>query len=510
MKNFKKLFYAFNLFVLFLAILSCAEDAPSTEDVNTDCVADEVAATSTTEKIDDVRQAVIKLYSGGYTRTVTQYLYGSPASYLYTSGDSIFNHDFTVNFDYNIFNRSTLEIIEEGDANFSVQKGDTSEVVFPFYSYSDEEQGINYVHYGHKITNITLDYQSECPELADGDTIGEDEVEEASTSDDNYPLPVLGTLKNKTSTSFLIQENGVIVPEGKTVSSFGLYYSAGDSIGKVSSAGNVDGFELQVTGLKEETKYVVLAYAVMDDSTFYSNDYLVVETDAKEIVQPTVSVGSEITAKTSSSFTLAGNTVEGGMPAPTAFGVAYSLSSDSSAIVQKIASNGSASGYEVEVTELDPETTYYVWAYAIQDGNTLYSPTSTQVTTEAAGSTVTFNGQTYGIDGASWFSISPDQILLSMYQEADGYQDFNINIALNSTDQAGIISGTYTFNGSELSFDSSSDVALTNSNLETTFYNATGGTIILTIESNGDYTVEMDLSTTGGTLTGTYTVPFNY
>jgi len=308
-----------------------------------------------------------------------------------------------VTFDYYIVEvNNDKDTVESGEVTFRVNKEDHSEVVIPFFTYSDTEEGINIRDYNHKIANIKLDYQSKCPELANGESIDEDEIEEAKTSDEHYPLPVLGTLKSKTPSSFTMTENGIIVPESKTVSSFGLYCSDGKSVVKVSSTANVEKFELEVSDLKEETQYLVRAYAVMDDSTFYSDNYLIVETDAKEIVRPNVTVGSEIKAKTSSSFTIAGNIVDGGTPAPTGFGVAYALSNDSTQVVQKIASDGSATGYEVSISSLDANTEYFVWAYAVQDGNTIYSASSTSVTTSVEAPTVTVGTTVSGITTGSF------------------------------------------------------------------------------------------------------------
>jgi hypothetical protein len=345
MKNFTKLFNLLSLFFLSLGIFSCEEDGPSEEGLNSDCVSVTIQATSNWATINEETNAVLQLYSGGYNKSVSLYYYGTPVAYKYESIDSIFRHDMIVTFDYYIVRMSgKKDTIDSGDFEFRVNEGDRSEVVIPFYTY-DTDEGISPTRFHHKIANIKLNYQSECPELANEESIDEDEVEEAKTSDENNPLPVLGTLKSKTSSSFIITANGV-VPGSKTASSFGLSYWVGETGVKVPSTGSQEGFELEVSGLEEETEYLVRAYAVQDDLTIYSDDYLIVKTDTREIVKPTVSVGSEIKEKTSSSFTIAGNMVDGGTPAPTRFGVAYALENDSTKVVQKIASDGSASGYE--------------------------------------------------------------------------------------------------------------------------------------------------------------------
>ena len=403
MKNFKNFFYLLSLLFLVVGMISCEEDDLTEENLDTSCGSVTIQAISTVERVDEATRGALKLFSGGYNKSVQNYLFGEPVTYNYESIDSIFRHDMIVTFDYYIVEvNNDKDTVESGEVTFRVNKEDHSEVVIPFFTYSDTEEGINVRDYNHKIANIKLDYQSKCPELANGESIDEDEIEEAKTSDEHYPLPVLGTLKSKTPSSFTMTENGIIVPESKTVSSFGLYCSDGKFVVKVSSTANVEKFELEVSDLKEETQYLVRAYAVMDDSTFYSDNYLIVETDAKEIVRPNVTVGSEIKAKTSSSFTIAGNIVDGGTPAPTGFGVAYALSNDSTQVVQKIASDGSATGYEVSISSLDANTEYFVWAYAVQDGNTIYSASSTSVTTSVEAPTVTVGTTVSGITTGSF------------------------------------------------------------------------------------------------------------
>ncbi|WKN31411.1 hypothetical protein PZB74_20895 [Porifericola rhodea] len=347
--------------------------------------------------------------------------------------------------------------------------------------------------------------------VQEGETIYSASSTTVTTAGEEPTVTVGTTVSNVTSGSFTIAGN-TVDGGSPAPTEFGVAYAMTDDSAnsqKIPSNGSASGYEVSISELDANTEYFVWAYAVQEGETIYSASSTSVTTSGEE---PTVTVGTTVSEVTSGSFTIAGNIVDGGSPAPTEFGIAYATTDDS-ANSQKISSNGSASGYEVSVTGLDPETTYYVWAYAVQDGNTIYSSSSKQIVTEAevaTQGTVTFNSQEYTIDGGSWNEFISGEILFDMYQQGDGFQDFGIGITLISNDPEGIVSGTYTFNGSGLKFDDSSQVSTTNSSLVSTYYDATGGTIILTIEANGDYTLEMDFTTTSGSVTGTYTIPKVY
>jgi len=347
--------------------------------------------------------------------------------------------------------------------------------------------------------------------VQEGETIYSASSTSVTTSIEEPTVTVGTTVSNVTPGSFTIAGN-TVDGGSPAPTEFGVAYAMTDDSAnsqKIPSNGSATGYKVSISELDANTEYFVWAYAVQEGETIYSASSTSVTTASEE---PTVTVGTTVSEVTSGSFTISGNIVDGGSPAPTEFGIAYATTDDS-ANSQKISSNGSASSYEVSVTGLDPETTYYVWAYAVQDGNTIYSSSSKQIVTEtevATQGTVTFNGQEYTIDGGSWNEFISGEILLDMYQQGDGFQDFGIGITLISNDPEGIVSGTYTFNGSGLKFDDSSQVSTTNSSLVSTYYDATGGTIILTIEANGDYTLEMDFTTTGGAVTGTYTIPKVY
>ncbi|UXP31286.1 Ig-like domain-containing protein [Reichenbachiella agarivorans] len=84
-----------------------------------------------------------------------------------------------------------------------------------------------------------------------------------------------------------------------------------------------------------------------------------------------VNIGTEITEQTATSFTVVGNSALGGDPEATEYGVAYIKKGSADRV--HIASDDDADNFDVTITDLTTNSTYYVFAYAIQDGEYVYS-----------------------------------------------------------------------------------------------------------------------------------------
>lgn len=113
----------------------------------------------------------------------------------------------------------------------------------------------------------------------------------------------------------------------------------------------------------------------------------------ENIEKASVTVGTEIKDKTTNSFTIAGNSITGGDPTPTEFGIVYALKSSTE--LDTIVSEGEAKSYEVAISELKSDTTYLVWAYAKQNDTYILSESSTDVSLGKAEIPVT--GITVGV-----------------------------------------------------------------------------------------------------------------
>ena len=156
------------------------------------------------------------------------------------------------------------------------------------------------------------------------------------------------------------------------------------SDGSVSVGGTLGDFTATVTGLQPGTTYYVRAYATNGVGTAYGGQ----QTFTTPSGLPTVQTATEVTL-TGSGTAQCGGTVTGdGGFTVTARGVCWSMSPEPT--TSNLHSNdGSGTGTFVStLTGLQPSTTYYVRAYAINANGTVYGEQRT-VTTPSGLPTVT-------------------------------------------------------------------------------------------------------------------------
>ena len=138
-------------------------------------------------------------------------------------------------------------------------------------------------------------------------------------------------------------------------------------------------FEISMTNLSPGTTYYVRAYAKNSQGLTYG-EQKVFKTEA---TLPTVTTGSI------NGTTVSGNVTSDGGATVTERGICWSATNDEPTVADTHASNGTGTGsYTVEVTELEPGTTYYVRAYATNEKGTAYGVVKS-LTTEANPPTVT-------------------------------------------------------------------------------------------------------------------------
>ena len=138
-------------------------------------------------------------------------------------------------------------------------------------------------------------------------------------------------------------------------------YISGDETGE---------YWIDVNNLNPSTKYYARAYAKNENGVSYGNLYEFITKGSKV----TISIGN-VTNITSSSATLAASIGDAGSPAYTECGFCYSSSSQEPTIDNNFitSSHRGVGQFTCSINGLDYNYTYYVRAYAIQNGEVIYS-----------------------------------------------------------------------------------------------------------------------------------------
>ena len=148
---------------------------------------------------------------------------------------------------------------------------------------------------------------------------------------------------------------------------------------KITAGSGIGSFTCNLTGLQANTTYYVRAYAVNSKGTAYGEE--VSFTTSKQIVLPSVTTAT-VTQITETSAVAGGNVTSDGGASVTDRGVVYSTNQHPTVADNKV-SNGSGMGsFTCNLTNLLPNTKYYVRAYAVNSQGTAYGEEMTFATEE--------------------------------------------------------------------------------------------------------------------------------
>ena len=128
-------------------------------------------------------------------------------------------------------------------------------------------------------------------------------------------------------------------------------------------------FTSKISGLTAATTYYVRAYAVNDKGTAYGEERSF--TTEKELEKPTVTTNS-VTNITKTGARCGGNVTSDGNAAVTARGVCWSTSQNPTISNNKTTDGSGVGQYSSALNNLQPNTTYYVRAYATNSQGTSY------------------------------------------------------------------------------------------------------------------------------------------
>ena len=138
---------------------------------------------------------------------------------------------------------------------------------------------------------------------------------------------------------------------------------------KVASGSGTGAFTCNITGLQPNTTYYVRAYAVNSKGTSYGEE--VTFNTLKPIVSPTVTT-STVSQIAETTAVAGGNVTSDGGASVTERGVVYSTSANPTMANSKVASGSGTGAFTCNLTGLQPNTTYYVRAYAVNSKGTAY------------------------------------------------------------------------------------------------------------------------------------------
>lgn len=270
-------------------------------------------------------------------------------------------------------------------------------------------------------------------------------------------LPVLTTsISTATATTFTaggsVTSNG-----GYSVTARGICYSTTNAeptltdLTVASGSGNGD-FSATASGLSANTKYYVRAYATNSIGTAYGDVKTITTKDGKATL--TTTAVTNITALTATSGV---SVTDAGGATLKSCGICWATTQNPT-LTNSHVEGGKATGkYSCNMTELSPNTTYYVRAYATTDITTVYGnqvsftttsglPVVTTTTATATSTTITTGG-----------SISSD----------GGYNITARGVCYSKTNANPTLADAYTTDGSGTGSYSST---ITNVSVSTNYY----------------------------------------
>ncbi|MFO7924143.1 MAG: FISUMP domain-containing protein [Bacteroidales bacterium] len=201
----------------------------------------------------------------------------------------------------------------------------------------------------------------------------------------------------------------------------------------VASEGGTGVFTVDLTGLVPGTHYYVRAYATNSEGTAYGGQ---VEFTTEAVIATVTT--AEITNITSSTATAGGEVTDDGGPAVTERGVVWSITenpttdpAEHDGIETDI--EGGIGVFTIDLTGLDPDTHYYVRAYATNSVGTAYGDQVEFYTQFACGDNVTFTYRgatvTYGtventVTGKCWMdrNLGASRVATS-FNDSEAYGD---------------------------------------------------------------------------------------
>ena len=205
------------------------------------------------------------------------------------------------------------------------------------------------------------------------------------TTNKQIVLPTVKTTAASSVTETSAVTGGNVTSDGNaSVTERGVVYSTTQNPTtantKVASGNGTGSFVCNLSGLQPNTKYYVRAYAINSKGTAYGEE--ISFTTLKQVVLPTVTTTSA-TSVTETSAVTGGNVTSEGNASVTERGVVYATTQNPTTANTKVASGSGTGSFVCNLSGLQPNTKYYVRAYAINSKGTAYGEEITFITNKS-------------------------------------------------------------------------------------------------------------------------------
>lgn len=199
---------------------------------------------------------------------------------------------------------------------------------------------------------------------------------ESTDSDDtSVDLPTVTTMVVSAINQTTATSGGEVLTDGGgTITTRGVCWSTSSNPttadNKTTQEGTLGVFSSSLTELTANTAYYVRAYAVNSAGTAYGQE-ITFTTTMEEIDLPEVST-TEVTELTQTSASVGGNVTSEGGATVTERGIAWATTQNPTLTDNVVVVAGTTGSFTGNITGLTVNTTYYVRAYATNNGGTAY------------------------------------------------------------------------------------------------------------------------------------------
>jgi uncharacterized protein (TIGR02145 family) len=189
--------------------------------------------------------------------------------------------------------------------------------------------------------------------------------------------------------------------------------------GSFTTDGNASGtYSSSISGLSPGTLYYVRAYATNGVGTAYGNE---ISFTTNPITNPTVTT-TAISSVASTTATSGGNITDDGGSAVTVLGVCWATTSTPTTGDNTTTDGTGTGSFTSNMTGLNPETTYYVRAYATNGHGTAYGSVLSFTTNPILGTGVTFSVSS---DGSLLLHSVGDKRIILKSVGSDSYMKYS-------------------------------------------------------------------------------------